>query len=74
MGNKRYLSKSRFNLAMECPTKLFYTSKPKKYRNTKGDNEFLASLAEGGFQVGKMAILLFPWGFSEYPAINKAAS
>jgi hypothetical protein len=47
---------------MECPTKLFYTRKDKEYKNNKGDNEFLASLAEGGFQVGKMATLLFPGG------------
>ncbi|MEK9698032.1 MAG: DUF2779 domain-containing protein [Candidatus Poseidoniales archaeon] len=62
MSSTRYLTKSRFKLAMECPTKLFYTRKPKEYKNNKGDNEFLASLAEGGFQVGKMATLLFPDG------------
>lgn len=47
---------------MECPTKLFYTGKDKEYKNSKGENEFLESLAEGGFQVGKMATLLFPEG------------
>ena len=62
MSTIRYLTKSRFKLAMECPTKLFYTRKEKEYRNTKGENEFLASLAEGGFQVGKMAMLLYPNG------------
>ena len=62
MSSTRYLTKSRFKLAMECPTKLFYTSKDDEYKNNKGDNEFLASLAEGGFQVGKMATLLFPDG------------
>lgn len=62
MTENRYLTKSRFKLAMECPTKLFYTRKEKEYRNIKGDNEFLASLAEGGFQVGKMAMLLYPNG------------
>ena len=62
MGADRYLTKSRFKLAMECPTKLFYTRKDKEYKNNKGDNKFLASLAEGGFQVGKMATLLFPGG------------
>jgi len=58
---------------MECPTKLFYTRKEKEYRNTKGDNEFLASLAEGGFQVGKMAMLLYPDG-KEIKAKNNQAS
>jgi len=62
LSTSRYLTKSRFKLAMECPTKLFYTGKEKEYRDTKGDNEFLASLAEGGFQVGKMAMLLYPDG------------
>ena len=62
MSPDRYLTKSRFKLAMECPTKLFYTRKHKEYKNNKGDNKFLASLAEGGFQVGKMATLLFPDG------------
>ena len=37
----RYLTKSRFKLAMECPTKLFYTGKSEKYKNIKGENEFL---------------------------------
>lgn len=32
------------------------------YKNTKGENEFLEALAEGGFQVGKMAMLLYPHG------------
>ena len=47
---------------MECPTKLFYTGKSETYENIKGENEFLESLAEGGFQVGKMATLLYPNG------------
>ena len=47
---------------MECPTKLFYANKPDIYKNVKGENEFLESLAEGGFQVGKMATLLYPNG------------
>ncbi len=47
---------------MECPTKLFYASRKDEYKNSKIENEFLESLAEGGFQVGKMAMLLFPEG------------
>ena len=27
INNPRYLTKSRFKLALECPTKLFYTQK-----------------------------------------------
>jgi len=47
----RYLTKSRFKLAEECPTKLFYTRK-KEFPDKKGEDPFFAALAEGGFQVG----------------------
>ena len=57
----RYLTKSRFKLAIECPTKLYYTGKP-DYANTNNDNEFLAMLADGGFQVGELAKLMYPGG------------
>lgn len=59
MLNKRYLTKSRFKLALECPTKLYYTGKD-EYANTKHDNEFLAMLADGGFQVGELSKLRYP--------------
>jgi len=48
------LTKSRFGVALECPTKLRYTGK-KEYVSNKQDNEFLQALAEGGFQVGELA-------------------
>lgn len=54
MENPRYLTKSRFKLAVECPTKLFYTGK-RGYANQDLDDSFLLSLAEGGFQVGELA-------------------
>lgn len=57
----RYLTKSKFKLAMECPTKLFYTGKPDYANQQIGDN-FLAALAEGGFQVGALARYYFPNG------------
>ena len=57
----RYLTKSRFKLAVECPTKLFYTGK-KDYANLKNDNDFLKALADGGFQVGELAKLMYPGG------------
>lgn len=57
----RYLSKSRFKQALECPRKLYYTGKP-DYADTSMDDEFLAALAEGGFQVGELAKLHFPEG------------
>jgi hypothetical protein len=57
----KYLTKSRFKLATECPTKLFYTGK-KKYANASLDNPFLEALAGGGFQVGELAKHYFPGG------------
>lgn len=59
---ERYLTKSRFKLAMECPTKLFYTGKD-EYANNKLDDPFLAALAEGGFQVGELAKAYYPGGY-----------
>ena len=53
----RYLTKSRFKQALECPTKLFYTGKP-GYLNNSLDNSFLAALAEGGYQVGALACVM----------------
>lgn len=55
----RYLTKSRFKQALECPTKLFYTKKEKEYANTSNEDSFLQSLAEGGFQVGELAKFYF---------------
>ena len=59
--SKRYLTKSRFKLATECPTKLYYTGK-KEYANNSIDNPFLEALAEGGFQVGELAKYYYPGG------------
>lgn len=61
MARARYLTKSRFKLAVECPTKLFYTGKP-EYRDALKSNDFLKALAEGGYQVGALAQLMFPAG------------
>jgi hypothetical protein len=59
---KRYLTKSRFKLGLECPTKLYYTKK-KEYLDTKMDDSFLASLGEGGYQVGELAKCYHPGGY-----------
>lgn len=58
----RYLTKSRFKLALECPTKLFYTGKADVYPDRKREDEFLQALADGGFQVGELAKVMFPCG------------
>lgn len=55
------LTKSRFKTALECPNKLFYTSK-KEYANNKSVDTFLQALAQGGFQVEALARLHYPNG------------
>ena len=62
MTTKRYLTKSRFKLAVECPTKLFYGGKGSEYRDQMAENDFMAMLAEGGYQVGELAKLRYPDG------------
>lgn len=62
MNNMRYLTKSRFKLGLDCPTKLFYTKKSDVYADQSLDDQFLKALAEGGFQVGELAKCYFPDG------------
>lgn len=57
----RYLTKSRFKLGRECPVKLFYYGKD-EYPSLNDNNDFLESLANGGFQVGELAKCYFPEG------------
>lgn len=57
----RYLSKSRFKLALDCPAKLYYSGKS-QYPDTKKDDAFLEALAEGGYQVGALAKCYYPSG------------
>lgn len=57
----RYLTKSRFKLALDCPAKLFYTGKS-QYPDAKKDDAFLEALAEGGYQVGALAKCYYPDG------------
>jgi len=52
------LSKTRFKLALECPTKVHYSLDP-RYVNKKQDDDFLQALADGGHQVGALAKLMF---------------
>lgn len=50
----RPLTKSRFKLALDCPTKLYYVGK-NEYENQQEEDSFLEALAEGGYQVGELA-------------------
>lgn len=58
----KYLSKSRFKLALSCPTKLYYTER-EEYENVKKEDKFIKALAEGGYQVGELAKCYFQDGF-----------
>ena len=60
----RYLTKTRFKEALDCPTKLFYTKKEDTYANTKKEDAFLESLAQGGFQVEELARMSYPNGIA----------
>lgn len=73
MAAPRYLTKSRFKIAIECPTKLFYTGKRQEYADTMAENGFLAMLAEGGHQVGALAKLRYPDGFEIHEKDHAAA-
>ncbi len=63
MTTPKYLTKSKFNIAFDCLTKLYYSGKRGQYADNSVDNSFLESLANGGFQVGELAKYLF----CEYP-------
>lgn len=54
-----YLSKSRFKIALECLTKLYYTGKKTEYADENLNDPFLQALAKGGFQVGELAKYYF---------------
>lgn len=74
----RYLTKSRFKLAAECPTKLFYSGKESVYRNMKQEDSFMSMLADGGYQVGELAKCYYPEGIevseiSHEDALQKTA-
>ena len=58
----RYLTKSKFKSALECPTKLYYYDKKKGYANLMNDDDFMQALCEGGYQVGELAKYYFPGG------------
>ena len=63
MPKPRYLTKSRFKLALDCPTKLFYTRK-KDYEDSSETDTFLEALAQGGFQVEELARMEYPEGIA----------
>jgi hypothetical protein len=58
---RRTLTKSRFQIACQCPTKLFYVDQP-IYSNIRQEDSFLEALAEGGYQVHELAKYYYPHG------------
>lgn len=56
-----YLTKSKFTLCLDCPTKLYYATN-EGYKSTLEDNDFLEALAKGGIQVGELAKLYYSGG------------
>ncbi len=52
------LSKSDFKVALSCAKKLVY--RKMGYPNNLNENEFMATLAEGGHKVGALANLIYP--------------
>lgn len=55
------LTKSKFKLACECPTKLSYVD-DKSYENTSMNDTFLEALADGGYQIGELVKHYYPQG------------
>ena len=62
MSLNKLFTKSRFKIALDCPTKLYYASNDKTYANANLDDPFLKALAKGGFQVGALAQCYYPEG------------
>jgi hypothetical protein len=61
MARNHKLTKSKFKLALECSTKLYYIDKP-QYANQQKEDSFLKALAEGGYQVEALARCYYPEG------------
>ena len=58
----KYFTKSAFAISLECPRRLYYAYDSEHYANQDVNDEFLKSLAEGGFQVGEFAKLCYGIG------------
>lgn len=56
---KKLFTKSAFKIALECPRRLFYAYDSDLYANQELNDDFLKSLAEGGFQVGELAKIYY---------------
>ncbi|MFU7598121.1 hypothetical protein ACM9VS_04740 [Legionella pneumophila] len=55
------LTKSKFKLAFECSTKLYYLDKP-QFANHQLEDTFLKALADGSYQIEELALCYLPEG------------
>ena len=53
--SEKLFTKSAFKIATHCRTQAYYYRNSDIYENQSASDEFLKSLAEGGFQVGELA-------------------
>ena len=53
--SEKLFTKSAFKIATHCRTQAYYYRNPDVYENQSASDDFLKSLAEGGFQVGELA-------------------
>lgn len=60
--SKELLTKSKFKLGLDCPRQIYFYNNKNAYADKNLDNEFLLSLAKGGFQVGALAKAYYPQG------------
>lgn len=65
----RTLSKSDFKVGSDCPTKLYY--KKNGYPSKAAEDEYLAFLAEGGYLIGAVAMLVEPGGIDVAAEVRK---
>lgn len=74
---KSYLTKTDFINSFICPTKLNYLLSPDQYTDATVDDEYLQSLSDGGYQIGKLAQLYFKEGIeisdNNLTAINETS-
>ena len=66
------LTKTDFVNAFICPTKLNYIQDPEQYTDSSEEDEYLQSLSDGGYQVGKLAQLGFKDGIEISENTNDA--
>ena len=59
---KSFLTKTDFINTFTCPTRLNYILHPEIYTDSTEENEYLQSLSDGGYQVGKLAQLYYKEG------------